>query len=177
MWRIRACVNLHSAYQFSVYRHILLDTLPAFCFSSPIMNILFSQQQLLFSGPHGSLRISDDDVLSRRLAMLLQGQCEDSSVSHAAALFGYSRQRYYQLLQCFEKQGTLGLLPDTPGPKSDYRRTEQIIRLVIRYRFLDPDCSVDVVAQKLRQQGHTISTRSVERIVADYGLQKKTLRP
>jgi hypothetical protein len=49
--------------------------------------------------------------------------------------------------------------------------------LVIRYRFLDPDCSVDVVAQKLRQQGHPISTRSVERIVADYGLQKKTLRP
>jgi transposase len=141
------------------------------------MNILFSDQHLLFSGPNGSLSVSDDDVLLRRLAMLLQGQCENSSVSHAAALFGYSRQRYYQLLDCFEQQGALGLLPDTPGPKSDYRRTEQIIRLVIRYRFLDPDCSVDVVAQKLRQQGHPISTRSVERIVADYGLQKKTLRP
>jgi hypothetical protein len=25
--------------------------------------------------------------------------------------------------------------------------------------------------------GHTISQRSVERIIADYGLQKKTLRP
>ncbi len=141
------------------------------------MNILFSKQQLHFSGPNGSLKIADDDVVSRRLAMLIQGQCENSNVSQAAELFGYSRQRYYQLFHCFQKHGAMGLLPETPGPKSDYRRTEQIIRLVIRYRFLDPDCSVDVVAQKLRQQGHTISTRSVERIIADYGLQKKTLRP
>jgi hypothetical protein len=28
----------------------------------------------------------------------------------------------------------------------------------------------------LRQQGNPISQRSVERIIADYGLQKKTLR-
>lgn len=141
------------------------------------MDISFSNHHLLFSGPTGSLTVSDDDVVSRRLAMLIQGQCENVSVSQVAQLFDYSRQRYYQLLDRFQKDGALGLLPETPGPKSDYRRTEQIIRLVIRYRFLDAECSVDVIAQKLRQQGHTISTRSVERIVADYGLQKKTLRP
>lgn len=141
------------------------------------MNILVTNQQLAFSGPNGSLSITEEDVVARRLAMLIHGQCEDLGVAKAAELFGYSRPRYYQLLQCFQKHGALGLRPDTPGPKSDYRRTEEIIRLVIRHRFLDPNCSVAVVAQKLRQQGHPLSTRSVERIIADYGLQKKTLRP
>ncbi|MCX6880645.1 MAG: hypothetical protein NTW21_43590, partial [Verrucomicrobia bacterium] len=55
----------------------------------------------------------------------------------------------------------------------DYRRTDEVIRLAIRLRFPDPAVSPEVIAQKLRQLGHAISTRSVERIIADYGLQKK----
>jgi len=38
------------------------------------------------------------------------------------------------------------------------------------------DASTDVIAQKLRQAGWVISTRSVERTIAYFGLQKKTLR-
>jgi hypothetical protein len=33
-----------------------------------------------------------------------------------------------------------------------------------------------VIAQKLRQSNFVVSTRSVERVIADYGLQKKTLQ-
>ena len=35
--------------------------------------------------------------------------------------------------------------------------------------------TVDVIAQKLRQAGFSLSTRSVDRIIEKYGLQKKTL--
>ena len=42
-------------------------------------------------------------------------------------------------------------------------------------RSPDPDAWVDVIAQKLRQAGFPISTRSVERVVEKYGLPKKTL--
>jgi hypothetical protein len=52
-----------------------------------------------------------------------------------------------------------------------------LIKDRIRLRFLDPAVSPAVIAQKLRQLGHAISTRSVERIIADYGLQKKTPHP
>jgi hypothetical protein len=37
--------------------------------------------------------------------------------------------------------------------------------------------TAQVIAQKLQQTGHVISIRSVKRVIADYGLQKKTLRP
>ena len=53
--------------------------------------------------------------------------------------------------------------------------TDELIRRVIRHRFLDPDASAQVIAQKLCQSGFAISNRSVERVIAEYGLQKKTL--
>ena len=49
------------------------------------------------------------------------------------------------------------------------------MRQVLRYRFLDPDSSPEVIAQKLRQREFPISDRSVSRIIADYGIQKKKL--
>jgi transposase len=141
------------------------------------MNISFFKKRLRFSGPGGVLPVSHDDQVSRRLAMLLVGQCEGKGATEAARQFHFSRQRYYQLLAAFEQQGALGLAVEPRGPKTDYRRTEHLVRLVIRYRFLDAEASAEVIAQKLNQEGHTISQRSVERIIADYGLQKKTLRP
>jgi hypothetical protein len=139
------------------------------------MNISLSDQQVLFTGTGGSLKVPANDQISRRLAMLMDGQCEGLGPSKAAQKYNLTRQRYYQILAAFKEHGAEGLLLHPPGPKTDYRRTDQVVRLVLRCRFLDPDCSPAVIAQKVRQQHHPISQRSVERIIADYGLQKKTL--
>ena len=40
-------------------------------------------------------------------------------------------------------------------------------------RFLDPEANSEVITQKLKQFGYSISQRSVERIIGEYGLQKK----
>lgn len=140
------------------------------------MEINFDPPSWQFSGAQGSLALREDDLVSRRLAMLLAGECQGFTASQAAALLDLSRPRYYQLREAFLTQGALGLLPESRGPKSDYRRTDPAIRLVIRQRFLDPDAPPEVIAQVLRQNGHEIAKRSVQRIIADYGLQKKTLR-
>lgn len=141
------------------------------------MNISFTKKHLRFTGPGGSLSLHEDDEVCRRLAMLIEGECEEPGPSKAAEKYGFTRQRYYQILADFYAQGAEGLRLETPGPKTDYRRTDQVVRLVIRCRFLDPESSPAVIAQKIRQQNLAISTRSVERIIADFGLQKKTLRP
>ena len=69
-----------------------------------------------------------------------------------------------------------GAMRQARGPKTNYRRTEEMVRQIIRHRFLDPDASAEVIAQKLQQAHHLISIRSVERVISDFGLQKKTLR-
>lgn len=127
-------------------------------------------------GPKGSLVVLPDDEITRKLAMLIEGECEGLGPTRAARKYGYTKQRYYQILQAYQRHGAMALRSRKRGPKTNYRRTEEVVRQVIRYRFLDPDASTDVIAQKLRQCGWPISTRSVERAIAQFGLQKKTLR-
>ena len=128
-------------------------------------------------GRAGSLPVPLGDEITRKLAMLFEGECEPLGPLHAARKYGYSKQRYYQLLKAFaERGGALALLSQRRGPKTNYRRTDEVVRQVIRHRFLDPEASADVIAQKLRQSDLPISTRSVERVIEAFGLQKKTLQ-
>jgi transposase len=126
------------------------------------------------SGPKGSLPIKEDDEITLKLAMLYEGECEGLSPAKAAKKFGYTRQRYYQVLHQFKTEGAKGLKSRKTGPQRNYRRTDEVVRQIIRYRFLDPNISPEVIAQKLNQTGSVIAARSVERVISDYGLQKKT---
>jgi len=134
----------------------------------------FETKTRAWVGPAGVLNVQDDDEVARKLLMLVEGECEGTGPLKAAAKFGFSKQRYFQLRAAFEQRGTRGLGSQKRGPKTRYRRTDEVVRQVIRHRFLDGDASVEVIAQKLRQSGWVISTRSIERIFAEYGLQKKT---
>jgi hypothetical protein len=135
----------------------------------------FDHQVRAIVGDHGFLQVGQGDEVSRKLAMLIEGECEGLGPSKAAEKYGFTKQRYFQLRHAYEQDGAQALANKTRGPKRNYRRTDELVRQVIRHRFLDPEASADVIAQKLRQSGFAISTRSVERVIADYGLQKKTL--
>jgi transposase len=135
----------------------------------------FDAQSQSLVGPGGTLPIRDDDEVARKLAMLIEGECEGVGPGVAAEKYGLSRQRYSQLRAAFKERGAEALRSQRRGPKGRSRRTDMAVRQVIRQRFLDPDASVAVIAQKLRQVGLEISTRSVERVIEEFGLQKKTL--
>lgn len=132
-----------------------------------------NRQQLV--GAAGSLSVPADDEITRKLAMLIEGECEGLGPNRAARKFGFTKQRYFQLRAAFLERGSLALLSNKRGPKTNYRRTAEVVRQVIRYRFLDPDASAEVIAQKLTQSGWPVSIRSVQRVIEDFGLQKKTL--
>jgi hypothetical protein len=125
-------------------------------------------------GPGGLLAVPAGDEVTHKLAMLIEGECEGMGPLQAAQKFSYSKQRYFQLRAAFAERGAMALQSRKRGPKTHYRRTPELVRQVIRHRFLDPDASPEVIAQKLVQGGWTISIRSVERVLTDYGLQKKT---
>ena len=134
----------------------------------------FNAKRSALIGAKGSLPVRADDELTLKLTMLIEGECSDAGPIAAAHRYGFSKQRYFQLRKLYLEQGAAGLIGQKRGPKTNFRRTSEIVRQIIRYRFLDPQSSIDVIAQKLRQLGSVISTRSVERVISDYGLQKKT---
>jgi hypothetical protein len=135
----------------------------------------FDPQQPALAGPSGSLAVSPDDEVTRKLAMLIAGECLGLGPAQAAQAFAYSKQRYFQLRDAFSRHGASALVNQKPGPARTYRRTDEAVRQVVRHRFLDPEASAEVIAQKIRQTGLPLSTRSAERVIEQFGLQKKTL--
>jgi transposase len=130
--------------------------------------------QRRITGPRGELVVPVFDEITPRLLMLIEGECELGAAA-AAERYGLTRQRYHQLLKLFEQKGAQALQTQKRGPKTNYVRTDEVERQVIRHRFLDPDATTDVIAQKLGQAGFAISKRSVARVIEKFGLQKKTL--
>jgi transposase len=142
--------------------------------SGGIPMVQFNLEQHALVGDGGKLIVPANDEVTRKLAMLIEGECEGLGPIAAAKKYDFSKQRYFQLRQILVEEGATALVSQKRGPKSQYRRTGELVRQVIRHRFLDPDASVEVIAQKLRQAGFKISTRSVERVIEEFGLQKKT---
>jgi len=120
------------------------------------------------------LNARSDDAVTLKMLMLIEG-IYGLGVKHSIKKYGYSEQRYYQLLKEFLLSGSAALADKKRGPTRNSHRTEKVVQQIIRYRFLDPASPASVIAQKLRQRGLTISQRSVERTIQEYGLQKKTL--
>ena len=135
----------------------------------------FNLKSRVLVGPKGRLSVPSDDEITRKLCMLIEGQCEGLGPTRAARKFGFSKQRYFQLRAAFAELGAAALQSHKRGPRSHYRRTAEVVRQVIRHRFLDPEASAEVIAQKLSQSGWAISVRSVQRVIEEFGLQKKTL--
>jgi len=118
--------------------------------------------------------IQEQDKTSLKFAMLFEAHCTIGP-KEAIKKYGYTLQWYYKLLKRFNKEGSAGLICKKKGPLRKHVRTQEITNQIIRLRFLDPDSGADVIAQKMKQNGYTVSVRSVERTITEYGLQKKRI--
>jgi len=119
--------------------------------------------------------IDEKDSLTRKLAMLIEGHCT-IGVKAAIKKYGFTEQRYYQLLKQYRDTGAEGLRDKKRGAIKQPVRTKEALNQIIRLRFLDPFATTGVIAQKLKQIGYNVSKRSVERTITEYGLQKKLIR-
>ena len=128
--------------------------------------------KILIKGIKGKDFVIDEkDNLSIKLAMLIEGHCT-IGVQDALQKYGYTEQRYYQLLKKYNDGGSHALIDQKPGSCKYPVRTKEVQNQIIRHRFLDPFASAEVFARKLKQNGYKVSKRSVERTITDYGLQK-----
>ena len=116
-----------------------------------------------------------NDKLAVKMAMLFEGQCT-IGVYEAIKKYGYTEQRYYQLLNLYKQGGAEAIIDRKRGSDKKPVRTKELENQIIRMRFLDPLASTDILTQKLSQFGYNVSKRSVERTITEYGLQKKLIR-
>jgi transposase len=128
--------------------------------------------EILIKGIKGKdFIINQKDSLTVKLSMLIEGHCT-IGVHEAIKKYGYTEQRYYQLLDKYNKEGAQGLIDKKTGSDKKPVRSKEVVNQIIRLRFLDPFASASVLAQKMTQLGYKISVRSVERTVTEFGLKK-----
>ena len=121
-----------------------------------------------------SLTVSPSDSAAWKFSMLMEAASQNSrTIEEIANSYGYTREYFYEVKKRFDTGGLEALKDKVKGPKSNYKRTKIIDKEIIKHRFLDPEANCEVIAQKMNQAGFTISQRSVERTINEYGLQKK----
>ncbi len=123
-------------------------------------------------GPAGTLPVRRDDDAGVDLLMLIEGETSGRPLDAVLQEFGRSRSTYYEKLRRFRELGVEGLLERPSGPKTAWRRPIEVVRFIVRVRLEDPSRGAAEIAADLLRHGHTVSVRSVERTLTQFGLTR-----
>lgn len=133
---------------------------------------------LEIKGPEKSILLSLKDAGLRDFVMILEGETAGTPVEELLRRWGFkSPATYYRKKKLFFKEGLSALLHHKRGPKHKSRLTDAIIKKVVALRFHSPEKNSAQIAQTLKQQGHSISSRSVDRVLADFGISRSRRSP
>jgi transposase len=107
------------------------------------------------------------DLVQVKYEMLRRVQAEGSSVTRAAAAFGFSRVSFYQAQAAFAAGGLPGLVPRQRGPKGAHKLTEEVVTFLEQERTAHPESTSRHLAERVQQQfGLVVHVRSIERALA-----------
>ncbi|MCY1740633.1 helix-turn-helix domain-containing protein [Ensifer sp. SL37] len=107
------------------------------------------------------------DLVQVKYEMLRHAREDGTNKADAVALFGLSRQTYYQAEAAFERDGMSGLLPRTRGPKSAHKLTGEVMRLVEEHLDANGQLQARSLADLVHARlGISVHPRSIERAVA-----------
>lgn len=128
-------------------------------------------------GPGGILPLRPDDEAAVDLVMLVEGETSGTSLDDVLRKYGRSRSTYYEKLRRFKEEGLSGLLAKPPGPRSAWRRPLEVVRFIVTSRLRQPSLTAADIAAELDRVGHSVSVRSVERTLSQFGLTRPPARP
>ena len=99
--------------------------------------------------------------------MLRRAREEGSTVSQAAASFGFSRPSFYEAQAAYGSAGLPGLLPQRPGPGRAHKLSEAVVDRLEEALGTDSSLSSAGLAALLEEElGLHVHPRSVERALS-----------
>lgn len=107
------------------------------------------------------------DLVQVKYEMLRQVSVEGLEKTQAAALFGLSRPTLYQAQAAFARDGLVGLLPKSRGPKSAHKLTAAVMAFIDARLAEDAHCGARALARQIRtKMSLKVHPRSIERALA-----------
>jgi transposase len=107
------------------------------------------------------------DLIQVKYEMLRRARQDGSTVSDAAAAFGFSRPSFYEAKAAYEEAGIPGLLPKRPGPRRAHKLSETIVERLIEAAAAEASLSsADLADLVEREFAVRVHPRSIERALA-----------
>lgn len=107
------------------------------------------------------------DLLQVKYEMLRRVRQDGSTVSDAAAAFGFSRPSFYEAKAAYEQAGLPGLLPKRPGPRRAHKLSDVVVERLEEALAADTSLSsADLATLAQAEFGVRVHPRSVERALA-----------
>lgn len=107
------------------------------------------------------------DLVQVKYEMLRRARQEDSTVSDAAAAFGFSRPSFYEAKAAYDSAGLPGLLPKRPGPRRAHKLSAAVVERLSEALAAEPGLgSADLVRLLRDEFDLAVHPRSVERALA-----------
>jgi transposase len=107
------------------------------------------------------------DLIQVKYEMLRRARQDGSTVSDAAAAFGFSRPSFYEAKAAYEEAGIPGLLPKRPGPRRAHKLSETIVERIVEAAAAEASLSsADLADLVEREFGVRVHPRSIERALA-----------
>ena len=104
------------------------------------------------------------DLVQVKYEMLRLAQSQGQPVSHAAAVFGFSRTTYYEAHAALVENGMSGLLPQRPGPRGAHKMNDAVMDFVEQAMAADKTVRAKhLVPLILERFGLSLHPRSIER--------------
>jgi transposase len=119
------------------------------------------------------LPLPASDEVALDLVMLIDGETSGRALDDVLAQYGRSRSTYYEKLRRFRESGVEGLLSRPPGPRRAWRRPLEVVRYIVTRRLRHPERGAAAIAEELSHLGHSVSVRSVERTLSQFGLTRR----
>jgi transposase len=107
------------------------------------------------------------DLVQVKYEMLRKARHDGSTVSDAAAAFGFSRPSFYEAKAAYEAAGIPGLLPKRPGPRRAHKLSQEVVERLAAAAADNPALSsAELAFLAEREFGLHVHPRSVERALA-----------
>lgn len=117
------------------------------------------------------------DLPQVQYEMLRTARVEETSVTSACQLFGFSREYFYRLERQFMARGYVALLASPRGRRPLIALNQEIVNFIIHRKMTQPDLTGDDLRAELYGLYQVeCSRRTVERVMKKLELGKKGLR-
>lgn len=91
-----------------------------------------------------------DDSVQVRYEMLRRVENGESTVKDATAMYGYSRQAYYDFREAFGKGGMIALAAKKAGPKGPRKMTDEVKKFFTDYLLVHPRATGAELCRELK---------------------------